>query len=50
MLVLKFDVGMLAMDDMPMVERVTEGDRARASLEVISDDFGSMGLGMDEGS
>ena len=49
MLVPKNDVGMLAVDDMPMVERVAEGEQAQASLEVISDDFGSIRSCMAQG-
>ena len=49
MLVPKNDVGMLAVDDMTMVERVAEGEQARESLQVISDDFGSMRSCMGEG-
>ncbi len=49
MVVPKCDVRIPAIDDMPMAERATEGERARGSHEVISDDFGSMGLGMGEG-
>ena len=49
MLVPKNDVGMLAVDDIPMVERVAEGEQARESLQGISDDFGSMRSCMGEG-
>ncbi len=49
MLVPKYDEDMLAVDDRPMVERVAEGEQARESLQVISDDLGSMGSCMGEG-
>ena len=49
MLVPKYDEDMLAVDDRPIVERVAEGEQARESLQVIADDFGSMGSCMGEG-
>ena len=35
MLVPKYDLGMLAMDDMPTVERVAEGKRARGPMKLF---------------